>query len=141
MRLARFVLLAVMAGSPGCGGDEGADLSGTWAGGMTDATGVRRLAGNCNQRGGDPTEVNCVFTVTNPDGSTGTGTLLGALFTTPGSPSGSLSYALGVVPPPCRINVSGDADVTRTSVEGTYRGANDCIEGAVRDGRFTLARP
>ena len=76
---------------------------------MTDATGTRSLTGSCNQRDGDTTEVDCVFTVTNPDGGTATGTLYGHLFTTPGSADGSLSYALGVVPPPCRINVSGDA--------------------------------
>ena len=70
-----------------------------------------------------------------------TGTLYGHLFTTPGSADGSLSYALGVVPPPCRINVSGDAALTRTTLDGTYRGANDCVEDAIRVGRVTLARP
>ena len=108
---------------------------------MTDATGTRRLTGNCNQRDGEPTVVDCVFTVTNPDGGTGIGTLYGHLFTMPGSSSGSLSYALGVVPPPCRINVSGDAAITATTLDSTYRGANDCVEDAILGGRLSLARP
>ncbi|HET8645466.1 MAG TPA: hypothetical protein VFO85_08275 [Vicinamibacteria bacterium] len=49
--------------------------------------------------------------------------------------------AAGCRPPPCRINVSGDASITPTAIEGTYRGANDCVEEPVREGRLSLVRP
>jgi len=85
--------------------------------------------------------VQCLFSVTNPAGGTTQADLYAHLFTEPGSSDGTLSYALGIVPPPCRINVSGDAALTRSTLEGTYRGANDCVEGAIREGRLSLARP
>ena len=62
------------------------------------------------------------------------------LVTQPGSASGSLSYALGIHPPPCRINVSGDAAVTAASIDGTYRGASDCTADGIHDGRLHLTR-
>ena len=142
MQLARFGVFWVLAGAAGCGGHEGASAAGAWTGTMTDNTGTRTLTGNCNQRDGDDLiVVRCVFTVTDAVRGAGEGTLFAHLFTTPGSSSGSLSYALGIVPPPCRVNVSGDAAVTPTAMTGTYGGADDCIDGPVREGRLNLTRP
>jgi len=109
---------------------------------MTDATGTRTLTGSCDQRDGDDLiVVRCAFTVADAVRGAGQGTLFAHLFTTPGSSSGSLSYALGIVPPPCRVNVSGDAAVTRTTMEGSYRGSDDCIDDVIREGRLSLRRP
>jgi hypothetical protein len=140
--MARIGALGVLAaGCAGCGGHDGASAAGAWTGTAIDVTGTRTVTGSCNQQDGEPTVVRCVFTVTDPALGTAQGTLFGHMFTTPGSSNGTLSYAFGIVPPPCRINVSGDAAVTPSTLEGPYRGANDCVEEPIRDGRLSLRRP
>jgi hypothetical protein len=140
MQLARFGILWVLAGAAGCGGHDGASVAGSWTGTATDATGTWTLTGNCSQRDGDTTVVRCVLSATHPTlGATGAD-VFAHLFTEPGSSTGTLSYALGIHPPPCRINVSGDAAVSAGRIEGTYRGASDCEAEAIRDGQLTLVR-
>ena len=145
MQMTRIGVLGVFGclavGSAGCGGHDAASAAGAWTGTAIDPTGTRAVSGSCDQRDGEPTVVRCAFTVTDPVSGTAQGTLFGHMFSTPGSSNGTLSYAFGIVPPPCRINVSGDAAITPTSFEGSYRGANDCVDEPIQEGRLSLRRP
>ena len=139
MRQARIAVLCMAAAmAPGCGGEDRADISGAWAGTMTDAAASRTIAGSCTQSGN---HARCLFSVTDPArGTVSPATLEGVVSRDAMSSNGSLSFGLGVTAPPCSINVSGDATVAGSSMEATYAGMNSCMTGPLRDGRLSLTR-
>ena len=139
MRQAPIVVLWVaVAIVPGCGGEDGADISGAWAGTMTDEAGSRTFAGNCTQSGN---EARCLLSVTDPArGTTSPATLNGVVARDVMSSNSSFSFGLGVTAPPCSINASGLATVAGGSMGGSYAGMNSCMTGPLRDGRLSLTR-
>jgi hypothetical protein len=139
MRVLRIGFLwALGAAASACSSDGTMDVSGSWAGTMTDERGARTISGNCNH--GE--SARCSFTVTDPaqGGSVSQATLTGVV-TTDATSAEILSFVLSVVPPPCSITVSGDARVSGRSWEAKYGGMDNCAPGgAVHDGRLSLTR-
>jgi hypothetical protein len=142
MRLSRFALLwALSAVAGGCaGGEDGVsfDVSGAWSGTMTDVDAARTVSGNCTQ---SDNFARCTFTVSDPGrGTVSQAVLTGVVTRLTGAAADTLSYTVGVVAPPCSINVTGDAQVSGGTMESTYAGMNTCLTEPVRGGRLRLTR-
>ena len=123
--------------APTTGSGQTADANGTWSGRALDSSGPGAMVLQLTQNG---TAVSGVVTIT--DTSTG----LTARGTVSGTVSASLMHFSIAIPaggietqPSCTAIVSGDAQVSGTSMTGTYTGSSSCT-GAISSGQITLNR-
>ena len=121
--------------APATGAGPSVDASGTWSGRVTDSSGAGGMVLQLTQSG---SSVSGSVTIT--DTSTG----LTARGTVSGTVSGAVVHLSIAIPaggfetqPSCTGNASGDAQVSGTSMAGTYTGSNSCT-GAVGSGQMTL---
>ena len=111
------------------------DVNGTWSGPAIDSTGGGAMVWQLTQNG-----ASFSGTITITDTSTG----LTASGTVSGTVSGSSTRFSIAIPaggietqPSCTANASGDAQVSGTSMTGTYTGSNSCT-GSIGSGQITL---
>lgn len=140
-----FLALSLGVAGAGCGSPTQpsaastvVNLTGTWSGSASDSSGPGQMTWQMTQTGS-----SCSGTLTMTDA--------GANINGRGSVSGSISgpsirFALSVPAggfdspyTSCSADVSGDAQVSGSSITGTYSGANSCT-GAVASGHVTLTR-
>lgn len=141
--LAPLVLLLAIAAcrsgtsgpaTPSAPADSG--LTGTWRGTASDSSGPGQMTWQLTQAGGT---INGTVTMTDTaTGLTGRGSISGTLsgetlrFTL-NIPAGGLDAPFGS----CRSEVSGDAQVSGTTMTGSYSGSSSCA-GAIASGQLTL---
>lgn len=115
-----------------------ANVSGTYAGTVADASGPGRLTWRLTQASAD---VSGTFTATDDvsgltAGGNVTGTLAGSTLTF------RMTAAAGTLPPPfanCSLDLNGTAQVAGSAIDGTYTGRNSCT-GPFASGRLSLMR-
>lgn len=144
-----LVVFALVAGAPlaGCGDSgstatspsPGVTVSGLFTGPATDSSGPGTLTWTVSQSGGDVTgSVSFSDTAT---GATGNGSVSGRVSGT--TLTFTMSVPAGGFPSPrsgCTATMTGTAQATSTTIDGTYAGSNSCT-GPIRDGSFRLTKP
>lgn len=141
------VIAGLVVASLGCGspaapssgpGNPTMNLTGTWTGTATDSTGPGQMAWQITQTG---TSFSGTLTLLDSaTGSGGHGSVTGSL--SGASIHFSISIPAGGFDEPfasCTADVSGDGQVSASSITGTYAGSNSCT-GSVGSGGLTLAK-
>lgn len=114
------------------------DVTGAWRGPASDSSGPGQFVWVLTQ-----TNASFTGTVTMTDAGTGVsgrGTVSGSLS------SGSIHYSIGIPAggfdnpyAACTATVSGDGQVSSSSITGTYTGSNSCT-GSITGGQVTLSK-
>jgi hypothetical protein len=136
-RNACVVLLLIVASA--CGGNPtptptSVSLSGTWKGTGTDVSEGSQFTWALTQNGNNVTGTSGFVGVRSSFNANGaiTGTVSGTTFT--------FTFMVTFVPPFqfCTATASGSAQVTSTSMAGSYTGTNSCTGGPFTSGQFNL---
>ena len=153
MKLARVLIGLLTLAAVACGGTDGPDatyssssgtppavnVSGVWAGGVTDSLQQGIMTWRLTQSGGNVSgTVSATSAVGAPlfTGGTIVGSVLGGTLTfTVTIPKGSIADL-----PDCAITATGSVtDITATGMSGTYTGTDSC-RGTIVGGRLNLVK-
>jgi hypothetical protein len=119
-------------------GPDRSGLTGTWTGSAEDSSGPGRMTWNVVQA--DASFSGAMTMVDAASNLSGRGSISGTIAAS--SLHFSISVPVGGFDSPfgsCSSEVSGDAQLSSSSIAGTYSGTNSCT-GAITSGRITLSR-
>jgi len=136
-----IALLGILMAFVSCGGDsvtgpQVVNIAGVWSGTGVDSSGPGIMTWDIQQSGG--TISGTVTAATTQGTVTGHGTLSGQITGT------TLAFTITISPggfaPPfesCTATITGSAQVSGSSLQGTYGGTNSCT-GSFSDGQLSL---